>query len=285
MLKCLMPHAIGIRNATLEQALGLAKGAGFDAIDFSIAEIGRAVNSEGIDAVRAKFEASGVKLGCFGLPVQWRGDEAQYKEQLAALPAIAKMGLALGCNRCNSGIGPSSETMAFDENLAWHVARLRPVAQVLADAGLRLGLEFLGPKHFRVGKKYEFIYTMGGTLDFAAKIGTGNVGLLLDAWHLYTGDGTIADLDRITKADVVTVHVNDAPAGIAIEDQRDNVRLLPMESGVIDLVGFMGALKKVGFDGPVIVEPFSARVNAMPAEQAVATAAESLGKLWAASGL
>ena len=48
-------------------------------------------------------------------------------------------------------------------------------------------------------------------MDLAAAIGTGNVGLLLDAWHLYTGGGSIDDLDKITAKDVVVVHVNDAP--------------------------------------------------------------------------
>jgi sugar phosphate isomerase/epimerase len=285
MLKCLNPGAIGIRNASLRQTLDLARGGNFDAIDFSIAEISRAVNTDGLDAVRSMFRNAGVRLGCWGLPVSWRAEEPQYREQLAALPELAALGVALGSNRTNSGFAPWSDTRPFDENLAWHVERLLPVAKILADVGCRLGLEFLGPKHFRVGKRYKFTYTLGGTLDLAASVGTGNIGLLLDAWHLYTSGGTTADLARIASKDVVTVHVNDAPAGIAIEDQRDNVRCLPMESGIIDLVGFMRELQRIGFDGPVIVEPFSARVNAMPPEQAVATAAASLGQLWAASGL
>jgi sugar phosphate isomerase/epimerase len=285
MLKCLNPSAIGIRNASLEQTLDLARGAGFDAIDFSIAEISRVVNTSGIESVKGMFKSAGVGLGCWGLPVQWRAEEPQYREQLAALPELAALGVALGSNRANSGFASWSDTRPFDENLAWHVERLRPVAEALAKAGCRLGLEFLGPKHFRAGKKYEFVYNLSGALDLAARVGTGNIGLLLDAWHVYASGDTTAALDRLTGTDVVTVHVNDAPAGIAVEDQRDNVRCLPMESGVIDLVGFMGALKRIRFDGPVIVEPFSARVNAMPPEQAAAAAVESLGKLWAASGL
>src|SRR5204862_15166 len=82
--------------------------------------------------------------------------------------------------------------------------------------------------------------------------------------------------DRITAPDVVAVHVNDAPPGIARDEQIDNQRALPMETGVIDLVGFMGKLEAMGYDGPVTAEPFSKRVVDLAAtdpKAAVAAAA------------
>jgi sugar phosphate isomerase/epimerase len=123
-------------------------------------------------------------------------------------------------------------------------------------------------------------------MDMAHQIGTGNVGLLLDAWHLYTSGGTIANLDNITAQDVVTVHVNDAPEGVNLDDQLDNDRRLPMETGVIDLPGFMKKLAAMGYDGPVTPEPFSKRINAIedPLE-AANLAAHYMDKLWKAGGL
>ena len=38
---------------------------------------------------------------------------------------------------------------------------------------------------------------------------------------------------------------------------------LPGETGVIDLRGFLQALDRLKYSGPVMVEPFSERVNAM----------------------
>jgi sugar phosphate isomerase/epimerase len=123
-------------------------------------------------------------------------------------------------------------------------------------------------------------------MDMAHQIGTGNVGLLLDAWHLYTSGGSVADLDRITAKDVVTVHVNDAPEGVALNDQMDNDRRLPMETGVIDLPGFMKKLAAMGYDGPVTPEPFSKRINAIddPLE-AAKLAACYMDRLWKVGGL
>jgi sugar phosphate isomerase/epimerase len=125
-------------------------------------------------------------------------------------------------------------------------------------------------------------------MELVAAIGTGNVGVLLDSWHLYTSEGTPSDLKRLTNHDVVVVHVNDAPAGISLDEQIDTVRTLPMETGVIDLAGFMQALREMEYDGPVMPEPFSQRINDLAAtdpEAAVREAARSMDALWRAAGL
>ncbi len=59
-----------------------------------------------------------------------------------------------------------------------------------------------------------------------------------------------------------------------------------METGVIDLPGFMRKLAAMDYDGPVTPEPFSARVNAIedPLE-AVQLVARHMDKLWTAGGL
>ena len=63
--------------------------------------------------------------------------------------------------------------------------------------------------------------------------------------------------------------------------------VLPMETGVIDLVGFMRPLREMGYDGPVMPEPFSQRLNDLAAtdpEAAVREAARSMDALWRAAG-
>lgn len=123
-------------------------------------------------------------------------------------------------------------------------------------------------------------------MELAASIGAGNVGLLLDAWHLYESGGDVSAMDQITAKDVIAVHVNDAPAGIPRDEQQDLVRALPMETGVIDIVPFMRKLQELGYDGPVMAEPFSKRLEEIAAHDPVAAAREtklSLDKLWAAA--
>jgi sugar phosphate isomerase/epimerase len=229
-----------------------------------------------------------LRPGVWSLPFVYRQDDEQFRAGLAELPRFVELGQALGAARVGSGVGPSSADREYDANFAWHVERLRPIAEVLNGHGCRLSLEFIGPKTLRARNPHEFIYTLGGLIDLWQAVGTGNVGVTLDVWHLYTSGGSIDDLDRLSNRDVVNVHVNDAPPGIPRDEQIDNQRLLPMESGVLDLVGFMGKLKAIGYDGPVTVEPFSQRLNDLAAADppaAVAETARSLDALWRAAGL
>jgi sugar phosphate isomerase/epimerase len=124
-------------------------------------------------------------------------------------------------------------------------------------------------------------------MELAGAIGTGNVGLLLDAWHLYTSGDTIDALDTIEAKDVVTVHVNDAPEGLTLETYKDNDRRLPMETGVIDLPGFLKKLAAMDYDGPITPEPFSKRINALAVEDRLAAGnliADYMDKMWKAAG-
>ena len=58
-------------------------------------------------------------------------------------------------------------------------------------------------------------------------------------------------------------------------------RELPASTGVIDVASFLGALKEIGFTGPVRVEPFNEAVRRMPPEQAIAAAKAALDKAFA----
>ena len=70
--------------------------------------------------------------------------------------------------------------------------------------------------------------------------------------------------------------LNDAPAGIPIDEQKDNTRDLPCATGVIDLKAFLGALVKIGYDGPVRAEPFKADLRRLSAEEAVDRTAKAM---------
>ncbi|MBN1400293.1 MAG: sugar phosphate isomerase/epimerase, partial [Anaerolineae bacterium] len=287
MFKNLGPGQIGIRGLPLPEAVALAQKTGFGGIDFNIREAAQLAEEHGLEHVQDLFQQAGVRPGQWGLPVAWK-DEAQWRVDLEALPALAALGQALGCTRTSTYITPGSNERDYADNFRWHADRFRPIVQILRDHGCRLGLEFVGPKTSREPFKYPFLYTLAEVMELAAAIGTGNVGLLLDAWHLYTSGGTVATLDRITAEDIVTVHVNDAPAGVPREEQLDNVRRLPMETGVIDLPGFMRKLAELEYDGPVTPEPFSQRTNELAAQDPLKAAqlvAEHMDRMWAAAGL
>lgn len=276
--------AIGVR-ADLPQTIEYARRNGFGGIDFSIVEAAGLAKAHSVGYVKELFERAQVRPGSFGFPVEFRKDEAAWREGLAALPDQAKLAAALGCSRTATWLLPGSDERDFLENLRFHVARLGSAAQILADHGIRLGLEFIGPKTLRTRFKHRFIYTLEGMLALGAAMNTGNVGLLLDIWHLYTSYGSNDQVRELRNEDVVVVHINDAPAGVPVDEQLDQVRALPGETGVLDLAGFLQALQAIGYDGPVTAEPFSQRVREMAPDAAVQATAAAVDQVWREAGL
>lgn len=283
MYKTLSPGALGIRGLSLEENLKLARETGFEGLDFSIAEAAALAEEHSAGYVRALFEDAGIKYGAWGMTVRWQHED--WRDDLAALPKYAALGAELGALRTATWCPPSSAEREFEENFAWHLERFKAIAEVCKDHGIRFGIEFIGPQTLRPADQHDFIYDMEGMLELAAACGTGNVGLLLDVWHLYTSGGSLADMDKISNADIVNVHVNDAPAGLTMATYDDHDRRLPTETGILPLEGFMKKLAALGYDGPVTPEPFSRRVNALEdPREAAALTAEYMARLWALLG-
>jgi sugar phosphate isomerase/epimerase len=267
MFKALSPHAIQVSPPDLQTALRYAKIGGFSGLEFWGPGIADMMDGMGADAVKKLFTDAGVKPAGWGLPVDWRTTDENWKRDLEKLGRAAKAARALGTDRCFTWVMPASNERALEENWKFHVARFKPIAEMLGEYGQRLGLEFIGPKTIRDSHKHAFIWTMKDMLRLAAEIGP-NVGLLVDCWHWYTSHGTVADLKSLNEKQVVYVHVNDAPKGIDVDKQIDNVRELPGETGVIDTAGFLAALKSIGYDGPVVPEPFKADLKDLPDDEA-----------------
>ena len=284
MFRNMSPGAIGIQGSMAE-VLPLAKKAGFQGIDLNIREAAKITAESSADEVSRLFDEARMRMGGWGLPVDFRKDEDTYLKGLEQLPELARLGEALGCRRVPTWISPASDELTFEENFQLHVRRLRGVAEVLRDFGCSLGLEFVAPKTSRAGRKHEFLHDLPGMLKLCEAIGTGNVGLLLDAWHWYTAHGTIEQIRNLRAEQVVYVHVNDAPAGVAVDEQIDNVRCLPGATGVIDIAGFLGTLAEIGCTAPVTPEPFVKELREMPAAEAAQTVGKTMAKIWKAGGL
>jgi sugar phosphate isomerase/epimerase len=284
MFTSLNPEAIGF-SVPFTTALELARISGFEGLDVPVRELHELVLRTSLQEVKERFEAAHLRPGGWNLPVDFRHDEETYQAGLTRLASYAKIARELGSPWCATWILPFSDQLDYQANLEFHLKRLRPVAHILADHGCQLGLEFVGPLTMRQGHRYAFISTMAEALELGKRIGTGNTGLLLDSWHWYTSHGTLDDLQCLTTDQVIYVHINDAPTNLAVDEQIDNQRLLPGASGVIEIATFLNALAQMEYDGPIVVEPFNAQLNALPYAERVKETQASLSKAWAQAGL
>jgi sugar phosphate isomerase/epimerase len=279
MFKNLNLGALGFK-ASFPEAIELAKVGGFQGLDIDIFEMEGILKTKSAEDVKNVLKQKKLKLGGWGLAVDFRKDDETFQKDLDKLPSLATVAKNVKCLRIFTWIMPFSDTLPFEEHFSLHVERLKAVAEILDDYGCVLGLEFVGPKTSRLNRKHEFIHTMDGILKLRDAMKAKNVGLLLDCWHWYTSHATVDQIKRLKSNDVVYVHVNDAPSGIQVDEQVDWVRRLPGETGVIDIAGFLKVLKQIGYDGPVTPEPFDKSLAEMSVQEAVKKVGKSMDKVW-----
>ena len=266
-----------------DTACALAKQYGFAGVDLDTGYLLDLASKQSLQAAKDWFAGTELKPASFGLSVAWRDwdSEQKYVDSLPRFIEETKLAAAFGVTRCATWVMPCSNDLRFHDHFALVARRLRPVAEILKAYGIWLGLEFVGPRTLRASRKYDFIHTMDGMRALGAAIGTGNIGFLLDCFHWFTSHGVVGDIEALAPQEVVYVHVNDARPGRTADEQIDGERGMVGATGVIDIAAFFAALRKIGYDGPITVEPFSAEVKAMTPEQAVALTSQALDKVLA----
>jgi sugar phosphate isomerase/epimerase len=270
-LRC---SSIGVR-ADQRDAIRLGHKHGFESVTPDSAFL-----SDLSDESRARLleEMTDKKLawGAVGLPVVFHRDEATFADGIKRLPRLASGMQRAGVTRVGTWLSPSHSELTYAANFRQHTMRLGSCAKILADHGLRLGLEYIGPKTLRPSNRHGFIHSMAETKELIAEIGLDNVGFVLDSWHWYTAHETADDLRTLKNRDVIACDLNDAPAGIPVDQQIDNRRELPAATGVINLKKFLEVLVEIGYDGPIRAEPFNRVLNEMEDEMAVAATAMAM---------
>ena len=276
MTLCLSCGSIGV-SANQVQAIELAHRYGFESVEANTDYLAGLSDSQTTDLL-ADMKAKGIVFGAAGLPVEFRQDDVKFSDSMKRLPKQAAGLQRAGVTRCGTWLMPCDNSRTYLENFKLHAKRLREAAAVLKEHGVRLGLEYVGTKTSRERARYPFIHAMAEMKELIAEIGTGNVGFVLDSWHWWQADDTAADVASLKNEDVISVDLNDAPAGVAKEKQLDGRRELPAATGVIDVGAFLNALNQLGYDGPVRAEPFNKTVNDMNNDEACSVTIAALKK-------
>ena len=295
MFVSLPPWAVA-RNVPWPEQARLAARVGYGGIDWAWAPARQA----GVEATRALFAELAIRPTIVNLPPPniLSIDDAAFDERLRALDQDAAFASDIGCRNFQfvlSATTPGGQPRA--DRWATVRTRLSAVSRVLGTHGMRLGLEFLGPLQFRAGPAggvassaggpaaapVPFVWTLSETVALATESGP-NIGVTLDAWHWYHSNGTVQDILATDRARIVHVHISDARE-MPPEDVRDNMRLLPGE-GVINLVGFLQALKTIGYDGGVAPETIGPRIpDDMPPEESARLAFDATIAVMKSAGL
>ena len=150
MFTSLSCGAIGIRT-DLANALALAHNSGFQGVEFSITEAAGLAKAHGVESVRQMFAAAGVRPAASAY--RWSTVKMMRPGAPASTlyPSWPSWRLSSAPGAHLTWLLPFSDELTFAENFSRHVDRLGPAARILAQHGIRLGLEFQAPATVRAG--------------------------------------------------------------------------------------------------------------------------------------
>ena len=130
---------IGV-SVSQEDAIALAIKYGFQSVDPYPGYLAN-LDDDALGKLRDRMQFQNIQWACGGVPVDFRNDDATFKEGLKALPALAQTLQRAGVERTGTWLMFGSNDMTYREYGLLMAGRLREIAKVLADHNLRFGLE------------------------------------------------------------------------------------------------------------------------------------------------
>ena len=275
------PPAVGHGWPDFAGSVALAKSTGFGGINLNPDD--PLVRDEPARA-RQMLADAGLRLGWAMPPVNlFKEDPAAFEDSVPRIEAWAKVCERMGCTRTYAHVMPGHEQHNFVTNWAFHVDRLKRIVDILSPRSVRFGIEFIGTEAMRRPPRHAFVYRLDQAVELADAVDpTGrHVGIALDSFHWYNSAGTLEQVRALRPEQVVCVHLNDSRADRTRAEQIDHERRMPGDTGVIDLPGLLAALKQIGCDAPIAVEPFSParqELGALSIDEAMRITAASVNR-------
>lgn len=203
-----------------------------------------------LPALRDGLADSGLVAWDVDAAVVWAGpgDPGPPYFEEAPERCVFELAEAIGARGVNVLLVAAPETA--DDDLT---AAFAGVCDRAAEHGLQVHLEF---------SRARKPHAVTGAARLVAAAGRANGGLMLDAWHLHWGAGSVAELAQLPGSLVTGVQLCDAPAQEPVDfaHATRHERLVPGR-GTADPGRLLAELRRIGCRAPVTLEAFdSARV-------------------------
>lgn len=187
---------------------------------------------------------------------------------------LAEIGARLGAAVAAGGFAPP-ENGAAAVTTAQAVDLVGACADVLSDAGLRIGLEYL---------PYSPLSTVAQVADVCAAAGWDRAGLLVDTWATCVSGQTKA-LRTLPPGAIALVQVCDGHRAVTrplVEESRHH-RVAPGH-GDLEVDDVVRTVLASGYDGPVSTEVLADAFRAMPVGDAARLAHDASAACWGRAG-
>ncbi|MGD9645483.1 MAG: sugar phosphate isomerase/epimerase family protein [Pirellulales bacterium] len=284
MYRDLSLQTLGLAATQAEQ-IELALTYGFRGLDLDVVEFQERVATYGMPHSRRLLDSAKLRITACRLPLDPAADEPDFRQALEQFKPQAELAAAIGCTRVVTTLAPGCDSLPYHENFELHRKRFGEIAAVLAPLEMRLGVGFAAAANLRSDKSFEFIHKLDALVMLVGTVGAKNVGVVVDLWDHYASGGTIEELRKLSPQQIVQVCVADAPLDRPREELTNEERLLPCETGVIDLPAQLVLLAEVGYDGPITPVPDRQRMGNLGRDATIRQIGAAMDQLWKAAGL
>jgi sugar phosphate isomerase/epimerase len=280
------PHCGSIGHVLpFAQSCQMAANFGFDAVNADRSFLKETGPREAIELLR-QYD---LQPGAFAFSAAFNEcySETEFDQSLSIFEQDLSLCREAGFKCCVGYVQPSSDRLDYYEHFSLLCGRLKRLKPLLELHDVRLGLEFIGPTTMRKRRRFDFIHTLDGVRSLIAAAGAQkSVGIKLDALHWYTSGGGLLDIEKLSSGEIVYVEIMD---GLGGDYDRFSMpefhRELPGATGVIDITGLIRKLDALGYEGPVVVEPWNSRIRRMNPSDAVRSIKSALDSILREAGV
>lgn len=258
-------------GGSTEDKLAAAHAAGFDAIELWRQDVeafdgDAAVLAERLQSIELGLVDYQVLLDFDGAPAAQQ--EARRAEALAMLDTAVQVG-------ADTLLVPASTAADCDPDRVF--GDLRWLADEAAQRKLRIAYEPMAWSSFHAEVRSAWAVLR--------EVDRPNIGLVIDAFHVFSIGGTVADLAGIPADRIFLVQLSDLAQDLsgahrgALIDIARHERLLPGE-GNFPLDSLREWARGIGYTGPVGLEVFNDRWKSGPPAEAAQAAMQALRSAW-----
>jgi len=225
---------------TLEQDIQAASKAGFKGVELwtdKLKDFLLKKNKGHLKSLLDDFNLSTPSLCPFGGFIFCTEDE--FNKRVKDLEYFLDVANYIGVEYiivCAEGLGNRS----FEEAKRIYVSRLRKLSSITSEYDVRIAL--------------EWFHELQPAIEIIKAVDDENVGLVIDTFHWYRGDGRLDSLIEVPSDKLFFVHINDCE-GLPREKLTDKNRLF-CGRGVIPLTDILRIFKEKGYGGYLSVEIF-----------------------------
>lgn len=284
MLKNFSPAALGI-NGRQSELIELALTYGFTGMDVDMHEMLRRAQRTNVEDAAKYLEAAKIEVGGFELGIDLDSDDDAFTSQLGALHPIADMGKELGATRSYIRVPAATNRLPYHEYFDVQGGRLAQIGQVLEPRGIQLGIGFSAGKELEEEKEFAFVRNVEGFLALVKSVAGANVGMLLDTWDWFVGEGAMDQLSEVKADEIIAVRLGSLGEDVEPAQATSCDRVLPAQEGALNHVSVIKHLAEIGFEGPVSPSASNQSYKGQTRESIVQRAQEAVDGISKEAGL